>query len=269
MPAGFFIGVPGTMLSLPDAQGALSMSDGPDVNLTTLLGGGRFASVAAGSRRAWKVDIPAMSPTEISNLSILLRAMPAPYAWLSVWATRVNVLTPDMSLFKTTYAGLTKGAIVECEGGIFTPSASSATGALAFLGAGIPVFPGMPVTGSFFARQSGASPVSVYVRFKDAAGVTFNSNAGSLAVIGTGPMQRITRSTIAPAGAVTAELLVQNASLVAAPALTYTATANEWGVGDGCLSSVVSGFEVTPTEIETDSPGDRLADVSFTVMEVG
>lgn len=268
MTTGFLFGAPGALIALPDAQGTLSVTDGPAVTISRLLGGGQYATITPASRREWRVSIPAMTALEASRLQVLLRAVPAPYAWLSVWAMRVNALTPDQTLFTTYPEGAIPGPLVECVDGVLAPSVSLG-GAVTTLTYADDVVctPATTVTASVHARPFAGAAPRLYLRFLNAAGGIVDNSARSTTVSGSGPLQRISHTATAPAGTVSVQLRVDDAAIVAAPALTFTSALTPWGVGDGCARSVVSGYTSEPSS--ASAWDESLSDISFTVTEVG
>ena len=261
---GFWLGTPGLLVPLPDVKDSLSMSGERSVTFRTTVGGRRTAHLGPTPKRDWSVSLSGLTPSQLSQVQVVLATVLPPYVWITPWAARVNVLTPAQSLLQGVPG--TNGGLRQIVGGAWVPSLLSPTTILA---TGVPVSPGMTVTGACHARATSTS-ATVSVEWISAAGVTVSGpHAASKAVSATGQMERVSVTAIAPDGAATLKLRASGASVIAAPSVTYTSEALEWGIGSGAVSVVASDPQFTPSVISESARGSRAGGITFNVYEVG
>ena len=240
------------------------------VSTMTTLGGRVIAQLGQAQRRKWQASINVADQTEIGKLAMMLDALPQPWVWLDSWAQVTNTLTPDQSRFEQAWSsGATVGSLVDLEGGGVAVSLLEASLTGRTFAASCPVVPGVPVTGSVFARPAGTGSSSVQVSFRDAAGALLTTISGTARTLpGSGPLGRLTVTATPPANAATCSLTSTNTAMLAGPALTFTTSAMAWGYGAGCRTVVLPGLSLDVVTAWRQAGGQR-ASYSFDVIEVG
>ena len=235
---------------------------------STTVEGARRVQVRPAAPRSWSVDVRGASGAEVSGLEAFAQGAwgNGPWHWVSVAAQTGNLLTPRESLLLDR-AGVS-GTLIQDAGpvrgsdGSWAPrsvTVSAPSGWVA-LARGVPVIPGMPFT--FSCDVEGISP-QVQVAFMDAAGgaVATEIRAGS----GTA-MQRVSSSSVVPAGAVEAYVGVRSSVTRACrPQVTWTADPVPFSAGHGCRSAVVDGVSSDLLVVNSRGP---VSGVGFTVLEV-
>lgn len=132
----------------------------------------------------------------------------------------------------------------------------------------VPVPRETTVTVSAYLSAFKGSTATLYVYELDPEGVTIRE-AGRATTTGVLDRTVVSFTTGLRTSVLTIE--VSNAATVAAPAVTFTRTAQPWAPGAGCLNAVLTG---APTKdvilaFETETGWGRRASYSWTIEEVG
>lgn len=262
-----YMGVVGSFYEVECAS-SLRTTDAKAQTVLTALGGRRIAQQSPESRRTWDCSVDGAEPAAMSRLSVLRQAVPMPWVFYSSWALVTNILTPDHSAWKgLSLSGATPGSVVELADGGLARSLNDPVGARTMT-LQYPVVPGRAVTGGVYARQAGATSVTLRLSWVDAAGSLVSSTTTTRPLSAQGPLQRLTVTAVAPPTAVACYLVATNHSVLAAPSMTVTPAAMPWSVGGGCLTAVVDGVASDAITAWPKVGGQR-ASYSFTVTEVG
>ena len=230
--------------------------------------GARRVQAVPARPRVWDVSWGARDGGELAKLDSFVSGAwgHGPWHWVSVAAQSGNLLTPRESLLLDR-AGVSSASVqdagpVRDSDGNWSPRSVTVTIASGWVALvrGVPVIPGMPFT--FSCDVQGVNP-QVHVGFQDAAGGVLASHiqAGS----GTS-MQRVSSSSVVPAGAVEAYVGVRSTVTRACrPQVTWTAGPVPFSAGHGCRSAVVDGVSSDLLVVNSDGP---VSGVGFTVLEV-
>ena len=235
---------------------------------STTVEGARRAQVRPVAPRSWSVDVQGASGAELSGLEAFAQGAwgHGPWHWVSVAAQVGNVLTPREALLldraSVSSANVQDAGPVRDSGGGWSPRSVTVTISSGWVSLvrGVPVVPGMPFT--FSCDVQGSSP-QVHVEFRDAAGgaVGTQIQAGS----GTS-MQRVSSSSVVPAGAVEAYVgLRASVTRACRPQVTWTASPVPFSAGHGCRAAVVDGVSSDLLVVNSDGP---VSGGGFTVLEV-
>jgi hypothetical protein len=241
------------------------------VSLSRTLGGLQKAQYGRRAPRAWQVGIGTATPAELGQLMGLLQGLygPPPWVYVGPWAQVTNLLTPAASmLLPGAWTGTgVEGGPVTLEGGA-RPSYSvvSDTGATLSLPA-VPVIPGIPVTGSFYAV--GNPQFTVALDFRNAAGAGIGAAASNNTALAGGALSRRSVTGMPPAGAVDVVLRATGALRAAQPAVTWTPDMAEWSVGGGAPKVVARGLSQAVQLAVRDQAFLRRSSASFVLEEVG
>lgn len=262
-----FIGSLGRLVEVPfTASENVSRAD-RYVESTTVEGA-RRVQVRPAAPRSWSVDVRGASGAEVSGLEAFAQGAwgHGPWHWVSVAAQSGNLLTPREALLldRASVSGLSvqdAGPVRDSSGG-WSPRSVTVTLASgwAALMRGVPVVPGVPFT--FSCDVEGVNP-QVHVQFNDAAGgvVGTQIQAGS----GTS-MQRVSSSSVVPAGAVEAIVgLRSSVTRACRPQVTWTDGPVPFSAGHGCRAAVVDGVSSDLLVVNSSGP---VSGVGFTVLEV-
>jgi hypothetical protein len=268
-PAGFWIGHPGALLALPGIKGSLARTSSRDVSYTTSASGRTRAYLAARRTplRQWKVTIPRMQPQEAAVLLGLLVGTDPPYLWVDPWSRLTNLLTPDaVALTGSVPALAPLGRQPLAEGGYAPTGGANPTAAVVNLPPA-PVVPDQPVTVSAYLGSTGQAGVSA--RWLNSNGAIIGAIT-STTVTGVLALNRASVSVAAPpVTAAAVAIRIDGASVIAHPAVTWTAAVTAFGAGGGASQVIVASVDETIRAAELAATGDRLTDLSFTVVEVG
>lgn len=230
--------------------------------------GRRRVQIVPDAPRVWDVSWDLAYPRELAALAGFTSGAwgNGPWHWVPVTAQRGNLLTPREAQLLDR-AGVSSanvqdaGPVRDSDGG-WSPRSVTVTissGWVALM-RGVPVIPGMPFT--FSCDVEGSSP-QVHVQFNDAAGgiVGTQIQAGS----GTA-MQRVSSSSVVPAGAVEAIVGVRSSVTRACrPQVTWTADPVPFAPGSGCRSAVI---EAGSEDLLAIWQGVDYRATGFTVLEV-
>ena len=262
-----YLGSLGRLIGLPCASQERTVAAPRYVEEFTVEGA-RRVQVRPVAPRSWAVDVSGASAGELSGLEAFAQGAwgHGPWHWVSVAAQSGNLLTPRESLLLDR-AGVSSASVqdagpVRDSDGNWSPRSVTVTIASGWVALvrGVPVIPGMPFT--FSCDVQGVNP-QVHVGFQDAAGGVLASHiqAGS----GTS-MQRVSSSSVVPAGAVEAYVGVRSTVTRACrPQVTWTAGPVPFSAGHGCRSAVVDGVS---SDLLVVNSGGPVSGVGFTVLEV-
>lgn len=270
VPTGFWIGHPGALLPLPDIRGELSRSADRSVAYKESAAGYRRAYLSArrAPLRQWKITIPVTRPDEAALLHDLLMETDPPYVWVDPWARVTNVLDPRTAGLENTVPVLARLGRQPLADGLWAATAGSKPGGGVVNIPPCPVVRELPVTVSAYLGSVG----DAYV-----AAVFLNSNAAPIGspvvsepVTGLALLNRASVTVaVPPVGAVAVSLQITGASVIAHPAVTWTAELLEYGGGGGAAQVVVTTLDESFGVMGVTGAEARLADISFTVIEVG
>lgn len=279
-PDGYWIGHPGALLGLPGIKGKLTRSVERAASFSSSAGGNRRAYLSARREplRVWQCTIPAARPDEAAALSDLLLYTTPPYVWVDPESRVTNLLSPAAAGLQSVLPALPLLGRQPLEDGRYAATgAANPSGALVSIEPA-PALPGMPVTASAYLASSGGGGVAVL--FRDSAGHSIGDAIPSGTVTGSDVLHRASVTATPPVNAAAVEVQVFGASVIARPALTWTADLLEYGPGGGAGQVLVSGWDETilqasaspghgPDTVQGIGRGPRLVDLSFTVTEVG
>lgn len=268
-PAGFWLGHPGALLSLPDAQGTLTRQSDRAVTYGLSASGQRRAYLSArrAPLRQWNVAIPRLRPDEAAILAGLLAYIDPPYVWVDPWSRVTNLLQPStVGMIDCVPVLAQLGRQPLDGGGYAATAAANPTHGIVDLPPA-PVVPDQPVTVSVYLASTTSATVTA--RFLDSNGAALPTAPVSAAVSGTDVLRRASVSvSVPPAAAVAVAPRVTGASIIANPAVTWSRTVLPFGAAGGVAQVVLSGLS-EDVQIALDTPtGQRWADLSFTVTEV-
>lgn len=230
--------------------------------------GRRRVQVIPASPRTWGVSWDLAEPEELAAVApFQLGAWGnGPWHWVPVQAQQGNLLTPReaqlLDRATVSAANVQDAGPVRDATGAWSPRSVTVTVASGWVALmrGVPVIPGVPFT--FSCDVEGISP-QVHVAFMDAAGGTVATEiqAGS----GTA-MQRVSSSSVVPAGAVEAYVGVRSTVTRATrPQVSWTAGPVPWSAGHGCRSAIVDGLS---EDLLVANRFGTYSNVGFTVLEV-
>lgn len=268
-----YIGTPGAMVKIPGST-SLNLSYNDRTTTYTTVGGKRVAQRTKRIHSSWDVTVfegGAGGAAGVVGAFAAGEFGPGPFTYIPEWAYHGNML----SLEKSTMQVIPRnGATI---GGPFTTAGVSVGSSLLVQPNSIvylswskefewtPVFPGEPVTASAYVSMPGAR---VELWFYDMAKTNTRKVVGSGAGAGGG---RVSVTAQTQPGEVYALLVTQSTASpfkVARPAITITDTVQTWEPGALIPKCIITGFQLNPVHI--DKQGNRrLADVSFTIQEVG
>ena len=262
-----YLGSLGRLIPFRCASSERTGAGGRYVESFTVEGARRVQAVPA-RPRVWDVSWGARDGGELAKLESFVSGAwgHGPWHWVSVAAQTGNLLTPREALLldRASVSGSSvqdAGAVRDSDGN-WSPRSVTVTLASgwAALMRGVPVVPGMPFT--FSCDVQGSSP-QVHVQFNDAAG----GAVGSHAQAGSGTsMQRVSSSSVVPAGAVEALVGVRSTVTRACrPQVTWTDGPVPFSAGHGCRSAVVDGVSSDLLVVNSSGP---VSGVGFTVLEV-
>lgn len=267
---GFWIGHPGALLPLPDIDGGLTRNVERAVTFKESAAGYRRAYLSArrAPLREWKVTIPATRPDEAALLHDLLMQTDPPYLWIDPWARVTNVLNPRTAGLENTVPTLASLGRQPLADGLWAATAGSRPGGGVVDIPPGPVVPDLPVTVSAYLGSAGSATVAAVFLNSNAAQI--GSPVVSAPVTGLALLNRASVTVpLPPAGAVAVAIRVTGATVIAHPAVTWTAELLEYGAGGGAAQVVVTGLDESFDIAGTTLLEQRLASISFTVTEVG
>lgn len=195
-----------------------------------------------------------------------------PWWFFSDWALKTNVISPrgavlDVGALPVTITA--EGGPLALPGGqvagrslLVSPTSTEVAlprvdGALEY----IPVIPGTTVTGSVYVVGLGAR---LQLRFYGPTGTPILTTTG--VATATTDTVRLADTALVPAGAVSMLLIVQYASRVARPAITWTASVKPWSSGQGAPRVHLSEIS---TDVVLATDDRQYASASFQIVEVG
>lgn len=240
--------------------------------------GSRVVFEAQRSFRSWSVSAGAMTPGEVATWELFAHrvGMAPPFYWISAWAASHNLLPPRDSLvapdtlagpgvFSTAPITLDTGETVRQSVAVSSDDATIGLGydQRRFRYRQIPVVEGTPITASVWVASNGAARIVVY--WRDIAGGEVEGRPYAQVSPGLGRVSRVSVTATPPVGAVSCELRVSNARVITRPAVTYTAEARPWTIGDGCYSAYVTDTTLSPLYI---TRGASYASSGFVVTEL-
>jgi hypothetical protein len=154
------------------------------------------------------------------------------------------------------------------EGGGYAPTgAANPSGGLVRLEPA-PVVGSQPVTVSAWLSSVDGGSVSAAVL--NSNGTQIGGLVESTTVKGTDVLRRASITLPAlPVDAAAVEVRIEGALVIAQPAVTWTADLLPYGGGGGAAKVVVAGLDETIHWAMLTPDGNRWADASFTVTEVG
>ena len=270
-PAGFWIGHPGALLPLPGIKGELSRAAERPVTYKTSAGGNRraYLSPRRAPLREWQVTIPHLRPDEAATLHELVTSTDPPYLWVDPFSRLTNLLPPSAVTFVGSVPTLVPLGRQPLTGGGW------ATTAAANLGGGevnlppAPVTSGQPVTVSAYLGAPSAGRVTAV--FLNSAGAEISGTERvSAPVVGLSTLNRASTTKVVPPGdAAAVSIRITGATVIARPAVTWTADLMPYGAGGGSGLVVLSGLVEAIERAELAANGKILSGISFTVTEVG
>lgn len=244
------------------------LDSGPRYTEEFTIEGRRRVQVRPASPRSWDVSWALGRPGQVALLSAFTSGAwgNGPWHWIPVQAQRGNLLTPReaqlLDRAAVSASSVQDAGPVRDATGAWSPRSVTVTltsGWVALM-RGVPVVAGLPFT--FSCDVEGSSP-QVHVAFMDAAGGT----VGTQIQAGAGTsMQRVSVSSVVPAGAVEAYVGVRSTVTRATrPQATWTAAPVPFSAGHGCRSAVVDGLS---EDLVVANSFGTYSSVGFTVMEV-
>ena len=191
--------------------------------------------------RTWSLATSqAATPAEMGTLQAMHQVGQPPCRLITCSAAVVNVLPPASSVGPTGWSAVTgevgQGGPVETVDGLAYGSISHAGAAATpqVTSPTFPVAPGRPLSVSAYCRaKPGATNPRLRLEWVNASGGTVS--AGNEAITsGSAPLARqsVTVASV-PGNRRAARLVAFGASQIAMPAATYTATPEQWGMGEG------------------------------------
>lgn len=265
-----WLGPLGNMIEFAHYKGSASADLDRDVKFTTTIGGGRFGQTSPTTGlRTWSLSATHMDPTQWAGFDLLtMGAYGDQHRFLEPLSLVTNVISPLRSLpglggnLNGTAGDALAGGLLTTPDGARVPSVVSGGGAV-YLRFDAPVMPGEVFTVSVYMSSAGTA----ILNFVDAGG-NYVSGAGGLTKPGTGSVVRAYKTETAPPGAAAAYLTITGASVIAAPALSWTKTLMPWARGRGCEKAVIHGISDS-TVLAGRWDRQQVADFNFTVTEVG
>ncbi|WP_375425994.1 hypothetical protein [uncultured Friedmanniella sp.] len=268
-PAGYWIGHPGALLPLPGIKGKLTRSVERAATYKTSAAGQRRAYLSArrAPLRQWDVTLPHLKPSEAAVLHGLLMETDPPYVWVDVWSRVTNLLTPAAAGLVDIIPALVPAGRQPLTGGGYAPTAvANPDGALVYV-APAPVVPDQPVTISAYLAAPVAGTVTAV--FLDSAGAIIGVPSVSAAVSGESTLTRASLTLTPPGNAAAVSIRIDGASIIAQPAVTWTSELVEYGPGGGAAQVIIPSLTESIEQAVLAASGKRLAEVTFTVYEVG
>lgn len=262
-----YLGSLGRLIPFRCASSERTGAGGRYVESFTVEGARRVQAVPA-RPRVWDVSWGARDGGELAKLESFVSGAwgHGPWHWVSVAAQLGNLLTPREALLLDRAGAAVSsvqdaGPVRDSDGG-WSPRSVTVTissGWVALM-RGVPVIPGLPFT--FSCDVEGVNP-QVHVDFRDAAG----GSVGTQIQAGSGTsMQRVSSSSVVPAGAVEAYVgLRSSVTRACRPQVTWTASPVPFSAGHGCRSAVVDGVS---SDLLVVNSGGPVSGVGFTVLEV-
>lgn len=231
--------------------------------------GRRIAQVIPASPRIWDVSWGIAYPDEMTRLTEFTAGAwgPGPWHWLPEQAVHGNLLTPAESMCLVDQPFMVRGGPMRAADGSLAASSfiPASPPFWSTLATNIPVLPGRPVTFSADVVGDGETAPQLAVAFYDAAGASLSVvyQEGS----NTPSVQRVSQTRTAPDGAVSMAVGFRWMVVRACrPQVTWGDVPVPFTVGHGCRAAVLDPAVQDLIHINSKGP---LADVSFTVMEVG
>lgn len=267
---GYWLGHPGALLPLPDVGGALTRNVERAASYKTSASGRVRAYLSARSAqpREWKVTIPAIRPDEAALLHGLLTGTDPPYVWVDPYSRATNLLTPITAGLSDAVPALVPLGRQPLAGGLWAATGGAIPGGGVINLPPAPVVPDQPVTVSAYLGSAGSATVSA--RFLNSNGAQTGSIVTSAPVTG---LTRLNRASVTvavpPVTAAAVAVRITGASVVAHPAVTWTAELLEYGAGGGAAQVVVTGFDESFDVAGLTVAEQRLSSITFTVVEVG
>lgn len=267
-----WLGPSGNLIEFAHYKGSASADLDRKVTFTETIGGGRFgqASPTTGLR-TWALSATHMDPSQWAGFDLLaMGAYGDQVRFLEPLALVTNALSPLKSLpglggnTPGVAGDALAGGLALTEDGARVPSLLSG-GGLVSLGNNAPVVPGRKITGSFYAR---GSAVKITFGFFDSEGAYLTGIGGLTTDAPAATLKRHSLTVTVPSGAAAAYLTVTGASVVAAPAITWTSKLMPWSRGRGCDKAVIHGISDS-TVLAGHFERQQIADFDFTVTEVG
>lgn len=237
----------------------------------TTVEGLRRVQVIPAQARTWDVDWALADQSEVAALSQFVTGAwgSGPWHWVSVEASRWNLLTPDEAdLVSHSVSGVTDvGPMLDVDGVWRARSVGTTlTSGYAIVVAGIPVLPGVKVTWSADVVGSVAVAPQIAMSFLDASGqVVSGGYKSGLAMAG---VQRVSQTLTPPAGAVSVAVGIAPSVLkMTRPQVSWTDGPVPFSVGHGCRAAVIewAGSDLVAA---WDRKSGALSSTGFTVLEV-
>lgn len=269
---GTYLGTPGKLIQLRRVRTQdVEYWDGRTFQRTLE---GRLKAQTKGTRnRAWTVSFAMATPSDLANIQALQDGEfgRGPFVFIPAGASTTNLLDPDVS---TCGPAAVVSPTVSTAGPLQLPdenwagrtlSNSSPTSTLRFGPDTTPVIPGSKVTASAYLVGAGAK---VGVQFLDTSGSAIAQSLSTASGV-SGKATRLATTVTVPAGAVVCTVYATATILAARPALTWTDSLFDWGIGAGCSKAMIHGFSGGLSKVLGKPNAASLSTLSFTVQEVG
>ena len=269
---GTYLGTPGRLIQLRRVRTQdVEYWDGRTFQRTLE---GRLKAQTKGSRnRAWTVSMAMATPSDLANIQAFQDGEfgRGPFVFIPAGASTSNLLDPDVS---TCGPSAVMSTTVSSAGPLKLPdetwagrslSNASPASTLQFGPATTPVIPGGKVTASAYVVGAGAK---VGVQFLSASGSALTQSLSTMAGV-AGTAKRLAATATVPAGAVACKVYATATTLAARPALTWTDSLFDWGIGAGCSKAMIHGFSSGLSKVLDKNHAASLSTLSFTVQEVG
>lgn len=268
---GYWIGHPGALLPLPDATGTLARKTERATTFVSSASGRRraYRSARRAPLREWTISLARLRPEEASALHGLVMDTNPPYVWVDAWSRVTNLLAPSAAGLESVLpVDLPAVGRQPLAGGGYAPTGLANPDGVTVHVEPAPAQPGMPLTASAFLT-SAAGGGRVVAEVLDSDGAIITTAAGTTVTATT----ELTRSWVTvlnpPAGTAAVSIRIEGADVLAQPAVTWTPDLLPYGPGGGAAQVVVSGFDEAVQFAMLEPAGLRLADLQFTVTEVG
>lgn len=220
-------------------------------------------------RRVWACGMDESLPEDYQVLE-QLASWRDPLVWYSANSCRSNVLTPDASVFRsgTWTGGAEGGAGMASDGARYLISRVSGLAATVRLVQPVPVPNDGPVTVSAYLSTHPATIGGLVVEELDPESAVVATHSKSIPA--NTHAERAVASFKPSARTVAVRISVTGALMVAAPSVTFTASALPWATGRGCLAAVIDlGGEQHHFGKVAPDGFMRVASRSFTIHELG
>lgn len=240
----------------------LNRSTQQRIAFRTTRSGQRKAFVRRGGRRSWSIETGLASPSEVSTIEAVARAMVS-VGWYGPEAAAGNLYSPQASAFEHPPEAASLAGMVEMPDGTVAHTITSPVtvrpGSAHGSYEGVPVRAGQPMTVGCWSK--GGQWFRGF--WRDAAGLSITNWSDGQRTWSGWAWHEVTLTP--PPGAAFLDAHLAGADQYALPSVSWGTTAAR-ELGTGCPKAIIHEPQHSPVVVTRDV---NLTDSSFTVTEIG